>query len=476
MSFDDTLWSKCYINIMEITNTSSEGVVFASPILVTTLFDHHQNNFSLYADGEGSTFPDYDGDGLKENVDPYPTIPGNELVPQVQNLTPAAGAVDVALDAAVSVRFDRPVILVDSSQVSIEDNGGNDVPGSIAVTLEADATTLSIGHPLLENQTAYTVSIPAGTVENADQPVGNDLITWSFTTLADSTPPTVTADPAGGTYDTAQDVTLSMPEEGTIYYTLDGSDPTDASTVYSGTINIGATTTLKFMGVDLAGNQSQIYNEEYVIDMVPTPDLEVVEVNPADGTLDVIIHGDIVFIFSEDIAAGKTYRKITAEDQQGGGISISTQISGDRLTITPESKWINERTYTIILPAGCVDSVSGTALASAYSTRFTTVEGITNAVISPAEDAAVDQIIIIEFDEEVYAGDTFKKIVVLNAGGKKTPVAIQIVNGQLLITPRKGWAADTTYMVILPVGCVETGDGTILSREIGCMFRTVTGQ
>ena len=58
---------------------------------------------------------------------------------------------------------------------------------------------------------------------------------------------------------------LTANEPATIYYTTNGSDPTTSSTQYSGPINIGTTTTLKFMAVDNAGNQGNIQTETYNI-------------------------------------------------------------------------------------------------------------------------------------------------------------------------------------------------------------------
>jgi subtilisin family serine protease/putative cell wall-binding protein len=75
--------------------------------------------------------------------------------------------------------------------------------------------------------------------------------------------PTVTANLAGGTYSTAQSVTLTSSEPSTIYYTTDGSIPTSASTVYNGAISITKTTTLKYLAKDSAGNTSQIYSQTY---------------------------------------------------------------------------------------------------------------------------------------------------------------------------------------------------------------------
>ena len=52
-----------------IENPSSEGVVFETSILVSKLFNHKGNSFSLI---NGGTLPDYDDDGLKDHLDPQP--------------------------------------------------------------------------------------------------------------------------------------------------------------------------------------------------------------------------------------------------------------------------------------------------------------------------------------------------------------------------------------------------------------------
>ena len=97
----------------------------------------------------------------------------------------------------------------------------------------------------------------------------------------DTTAPIITANPRTGTYDQAQNITLSSNEANTkIYYTLDNSTPTTSSPIYSSPINISQTKTLKFFGKDAAGNASQIQSETYTIDMTaPT-----VSASPASGT------------------------------------------------------------------------------------------------------------------------------------------------------------------------------------------------
>ncbi len=58
-------------NISRLVLNNTVGTTFSSAIKVTTLFNHKGNSFTLNA---GGTFVDYDGDGMKDNVDPEPTV------------------------------------------------------------------------------------------------------------------------------------------------------------------------------------------------------------------------------------------------------------------------------------------------------------------------------------------------------------------------------------------------------------------
>src|SRR3990172_2514534 len=97
----------------------------------------------------------------------------------------------------------------------------------------------------------------------------DNLETWSDvyadTIILDTVRPTTTASPAGGTFSTAQTVTLLSNETTTIHYTVDGSTPTTSSPVYSGQLTISGTTTLKYLSIDLAGNEEAVKTETYII-------------------------------------------------------------------------------------------------------------------------------------------------------------------------------------------------------------------
>lgn len=101
----------------------------------------------------------------------------------------------------------------------------------------------------------------------------------------DSQPPQTTASPPGGNFGAAQQVALSCTDAGgsgcaAIHFTIDGSTPTTASTVYGAPLTISATTTLKFFAVDFDSNQEAVRTAQYVIDNVP-PSIAIT--TPTDG-------------------------------------------------------------------------------------------------------------------------------------------------------------------------------------------------
>jgi Leucine-rich repeat (LRR) protein len=75
----------------------------------------------------------------------------------------------------------------------------------------------------------------------------------------------LTVDVAGGTYFSNQTVSITTSGAGTIYYTLDGSEPTKESHVYTGPITLTSSVTLKYFAVDTTGNQTAVETQLYSI-------------------------------------------------------------------------------------------------------------------------------------------------------------------------------------------------------------------
>ena len=94
-------------------------------------------------------------------------------------------------------------------------------------------------------------------------------VTTGGVVVQDSTLPTVTATPGSDIYNSTQSVTLmatdNVDSSPNIYYTTDGSTPTTSSSLYTSPIDISSSTVLKFIGVDDAGNQSDVVTSDYVM-------------------------------------------------------------------------------------------------------------------------------------------------------------------------------------------------------------------
>ena len=109
------------------------------------------------------------------------------------------------------------------------------------------------------NVTAFTFTPIAQTRSNG--------ITITYITSG-STPTcaTPTFSPAGGTFTEAQTVEINCTTEGaTIYYTLDGTNPTTSSSVYNSAISISTNTTVKAMAAADGYENSDVASATYTI-------------------------------------------------------------------------------------------------------------------------------------------------------------------------------------------------------------------
>ncbi|MBK9501157.1 MAG: chitobiase/beta-hexosaminidase C-terminal domain-containing protein [Leptospiraceae bacterium] len=193
-----------------------------------------------------------------------------------------------------------------------------------------------------------------------------------FVTIAGKPMETVampTLNPAAGTYDTAQTIALSTPTSGaTIYYTLDGSMPTTASTQYTTGISItvgGATTTIQALAVKGGMADSGVASGTYVMNFISPPVF-----NPVAGT-----YGSDQSVIIDTPTFGATiYYTLDGLNPTPSSAQYTTPISiaGNRTTKTIKAIAIKSGlgnspivngTWTIdtILPVLSINSVSPSA-------------------------------------------------------------------------------------------------------------------
>lgn len=99
-----------------------------------------------------------------------------------------------------------------------------------------------------------------------------------------------------GTYEEPQNVEITCKTEGTtIYYTLDGTEPTKESTKYTGAITVSKTTTIKAIAYNAAGEASKVATATYTF-----PYATIAEFKAANTTGYLNLTGaQVVFIDSE---------------------------------------------------------------------------------------------------------------------------------------------------------------------------------
>jgi len=107
---------------------------------------------------------------------------------------------------------------------------------------------------------------------------GNDptqfgnLVTWPTpdpahfgNIITDGSPPTPSFSPVAGSYIGTQSVTITSAGSDAIYYTLDGSTPTIASTLYTGPVSVAVSLTIKAIAVKTEEANSPVGSAAYVI-------------------------------------------------------------------------------------------------------------------------------------------------------------------------------------------------------------------
>ena len=137
---------------------------------------------------------------------------------------------------------------------------------------------------------------------------------------------TPTFDPASGSYNEIQTVTINCATEGaTIYYTLDGTDPTISSAEYSEALTINETTTVKAMAAKENMNNSAIATAVYAINLPYSGD-DYVRIS----SLDELTDGDRVIIAARYNSTVNAYYAMTAAASgKPTGVAFTSTTSSD---------------------------------------------------------------------------------------------------------------------------------------------------
>ena len=254
---------------------------------------------------------------------------------------------------------------------TITDIKGNPISGetiqflidgkSVGSNVTDSTGTAVLSHKVTETQGSHVITAKFA----ADNTYASSQNT-SKLTVPDTTPPTAGSNLKSGLYNTNEVIILSMSEPGTIYYTLNGSTPTNK---YVKPITLTQTSKLSYKAIDSANNTSPIYTNVYTIDKIPP---KVVSITPTNKATGISTTSSIVIKFTETISTSTNWNKIYVKNLVNGKeISISKTLNKNTLTIKTSKRTVNTR-YQVYIPSGSVKDTAGNKMATNCSTSFKT--------------------------------------------------------------------------------------------------------
>jgi len=290
-----------------------------------------------------------------------------DLPPTFVSTYPISNAENVLLDADILVTFNQNV-------TAGANFGGITISPMVdGFTTDLTGAVLTLTHDGFEEETVYTVTVPAGAIAGFDDP-----ITWSFTTTATSVivlDQTPDIDATSVAVDTEISVEFNQ-------YIAEGTTFGDIAITY----NNGAGTVANVVGVIGAGNTSLLtityerlnanvtytvvipvgaiegvfgeVNTEPITWSFTTANIRVLSRTPVLRADDVALDAVVSVTFSENITA--TDLSAITITYEGGTIAVTPSITGAVLTIG-HGGFDYETQYRISIPAGAISGVGEVA-------------------------------------------------------------------------------------------------------------------
>jgi hypothetical protein len=471
--------------------------------------------------GGATGIKDVAGNALATDVTwTFTTAAASDTVaPTVAARSPAPGATGVATTTAVSATFSEALdpASVSSTTVELRSAAGVLVTAGVAYAAAGFTVTLTPTAPLASGVT-YTATLrggPTGLKDVAGNALAADSV-WSFTTIPDTTAPTITvrSPTAGATgVSVGTNVTVTF-SEAMNAATVSGTTfelRSPAGTLVAAAVSYSATTRVATLNptVDLAGGITYTATVRGgtagVQDLAANPLASdsvwsfttagdstaptITSRSPLAGATGVAIGANVTATFSEAVAAASV-TTTTVELRSPAGVLIPAVVSLDAsartVTLNPNANLANNTTYTATVRGGAsgVKDLVGNALAADAVWSFTTAPDTTLPTIasrSPATNAtgvAVTSTVSARFSEALdpttVSGTTFE---LRTTAGVAVPASVtyEPATFTIRLTPSARLANLTGYTATVRGGAAGVKDlaGNALAADSTWSFTTV---
>ena len=216
-------------------------------------------------------------------------------------------------------------------------------------------------------------------------------------------------------------------------------------------------------------------------------DLQVSQVFPAQGTLEVASSAVVTVIFNRPVVplviaeeqASLPQPLVISPDVAGKGEWVNTSVYAFR----PAQPLKGDTTYALTVLAGLKDATEATSLATDYSWKFTTASPaidtfeLASGRVNPEDyfqNVLLDEAFIIRFLQPMDKASVDSEISLVSSSGQKDPV-LTTWNKDLttvVITPTQRLSLDTDYTFILST-LARSSSGGLLKKGINWNFKTV---
>jgi hypothetical protein len=439
--------------------------------------------------------------------------------PTVTSVLPVNNATGVATNATVSAVFSEALnaSTITGSTFQLLNPSNTAITATVTYNSANNTATLTPS-AALANSTVYTAKIISG-ASGVKDVAGNALAadyTWSFTTVGDVTPPTVTSvSPTNGSTgisigtavvanfseavnastittstfqlkDPGNNVITATVSTSAGQITLTPSSVLTNGTVYTVTITGGASGVKDLAGNALVSNYSWSFTTIVVDNTPPT----VTSVTPVNGATNVSASTTVTAVFSEALNAS-TVSSSTVQLLNPSNVAVTATVSynasTNTATLTPSSALANSTTYTgkIISGASGVKDAAGNALAADYTWTFTTltpdVTPPTVTTVTPANAAtgvAIGTTLTATFSEAMTTSTINTTTITLRNSANTlitATVTFNAATNTATLTPSAALAYSTVYTATILSGTsgVKDAAGNALASNYTWSFTTV---
>ncbi|MBL9016908.1 MAG: Ig-like domain-containing protein, partial [Myxococcales bacterium] len=349
---------------------------------------------------------------------------GVNTPPSVVSTTPADLATGVAVTTTVSATFSEEVFGINGGSFSLA-QGVQQVAATVSYASGASPVATLTPTAQLAPNTTYTATLMNSIVDSGGASLPQK--TWTFTTAADTTAPTVTARtpmPGATAVATSSTVTAQFSENvmgvsGTTFTLADGGTPIAGTVTYAAGTRTATftpaaalpqgtllTATLTSGITDTSGNALSGAPVTWTFTTASdTTAPTVMTRTPGPGATMVSTATTIVVLFSEPVM-GVTTTSFTVNDGAAVTGTLASAMSGREWTFTPAAPLAANTAVTVNLTTAIAD-LAGNALAAPVTWMFMTAPDTTAPTVTmrtPAPNAtmvATSTTIVATFSEPV---------------------------------------------------------------------------